>query len=291
MKRFDNRAWLFMLPSIAILGFVGVVPLVTVFNYSFFDIFSLKQLLWVGTQWYHDILSTERFYDALGRSILFSTIVLCIQIPLGIGIALILPRSGWGRSAALMLLAAPLVVPSNMIPIMWLNLLNPATGFAARAFAWLGVGFDYKFNPLHTWLLLVVMDTWHWLGLVVVLAYSGLSGISPAFYQAAAIDGASRFQVFRYIELPKLGGVLSMAILLRFVDSFMIYTEAFRINAGGPNNATTFLSLDLGEDIQAYNYGLAAARSMIYFLMILIVAWSFKTTIDSRKNRLIVEHA
>jgi glycerol transport system permease protein len=291
MKRFDNRAWLFMLPSIAILAFVGIVPLVTVFNYSFFDIFSLQQLFWVGTKWYHDILSTERFYDALGRSILFSSIVLCIQIPLGVGIALILPRSGWLRSAALILLAAPLVVPSNMIPIMWLNLLNPATGLAARAFAWLGASFDYKFNPLHTWALLVVMDTWHWLGLVVVLAYSGLSAISPAFYQAAAIDGASRLQTFLYIELPKIGGVLSMAILLRFVDSFMIYTEAFRINAGGPNNATTFLSLDLGEDIQAYNYGLAAARSMIYFLMILIVAWSFKTTLDSRRKIETLEHA
>ena len=279
-----------MLPAVAVLLFVGIVPLVTVFNYSFFDIFSLQQLNWVGVQWYHDILSTERFYDALARSVVFSAIVLCVQIPLGVGIALILPRSGWRQSAALMLLAAPLVVPSNMIPIMWLNLISPA-GLAGRAFAWLGIAFDYKFNALHTWLVLVVMDTWHWLGLVVVLAYSGLSSIPPAFYQAAAIDGASRFQIFRHIELPKIGGVLSMALLLRFVDSFMIYTEAFRINAGGPNGATTFLSLDLGEDIQGFNYGMAAARSMIYFLMILIVAWSFKTTMDGRKKLQTVKRA
>lgn len=279
-----------MLPAVGVLLFVGIVPLVTVFNYSFFDIFSLRQLNWVGVQWYRDILSTERFYDALARSVVFSAIVLCVQIPLGVGIALILPRSGWRQSAALMLLAAPLVVPSNMIPIMWLNLISPA-GLAGRAFAWLGIAFDYKFNALHTWLVLVVMDTWHWLGLVVVLAYSGLSSIPPAFYQAAAIDGASRFQIFRHIELPKIGGVLSMALLLRFVDSFMIYTEAFRINAGGPNGATTFLSLDLGEDIQGFNYGMAAARSMIYFLMILIVAWSFKTTMDGRKRLQTVKRA
>ncbi|KJC50380.1 ABC transporter permease [Bradyrhizobium sp. LTSP885] len=290
MKPFDNRAWLFMLPAVAVLLFVGIVPLVTVFNYSFFDIFSLQQLNWVGVQWYRDILSTERFYDALARSVVFSAIVLCVQIPLGVGIALILPRGGWRQSVALMLLAAPLVVPSNMIPIMWLNLISPA-GLAGRTFAWLGIAFDYKFNAIHTWLVLVIMDTWHWLGLVVVLAYSGLSGIQPAFYQAAAIDGASRFQIFRHIELPKIGGVLSMALLLRFVDSFMIYTEAFRINAGGPNGATTFLSLDLGEDIQGFNYGMAAARSMIYFLMILIVAWSFKTTMDGRKKLQTVNRA
>ncbi len=91
------------------------------------------------------------------------------------------------------------------------------------------------------------MDTWHWIGLVVILCYSSLSTISPAYYQAAAIDGASRLQVFRFVELPKMSGVLMMALLLRFMDSFMIYTEAFRVNAGGPNHATTFLSLGPGR--------------------------------------------
>jgi len=68
---------------------------------------------------------------------------------------------------------------------------------------------------------------------------------------------------------------LLMAILLRFMDSFMIYTEAFPINAGGPGGATMFLAVDLGEEIKAFNYGPSAARSVIYFLIILIVSWSF----------------
>lgn len=280
MRQHDNRAWFFMIPAAAILAFVGIVPLMTVFNYSFFDIFTFKPIYWVGSEWYRDIVSSERFHASLLRSLLFSALVLSIQLPLGVAIALTLPKSGRARILVLMLLTLPLVVPWNMIPIIWLNLINPETGLVGRALA--GTGFDYKFNPFHTWAVLLVMDTWHWLGLVVVLAYAGLSGIPQAYYQAAAIDSASRFQVFRYIQLPRLSGVLSMAVLLRFVDSLMIYTEAFRINAGGPNAATMFLSLDLGEEINAYNYGPAAARSMIYFLLVMTLAWVFRTVMNNR---------
>jgi glycerol transport system permease protein len=124
------------------------------------------------------------------------------------------------------------------------------------------------------------MDTWHWLGLVTILAYAGFSGIPDAYYRAAAIDGASGFAVFRYIELPKIINALSIALLLRFVDSFMINTEAFAINAGGPHNATTFLALDLSEDIKGFNYGPAAARSMLSFLIVVTVAWLFRLWID-----------
>ena len=85
------------------------------------------------------------------------------------------------------------------------------------------------------------MDVWHWTPLVVLLCYAGLRAIPDAYYQAAAIDGASPWAVFRFIELPKLRGVLLIAVLLRFMDSFMIYTEPFVLTGGGPGNATTFL--------------------------------------------------
>ena len=83
------------------------------------------------------------------------------------------------------------------------------------------------------------MDVWHWTSLVVLLAYAGLISIPDAYYQAAKIDGASRWAVFRYIQLPKMKRVLTIAILLRFMDSFMIYTEPSVLTGGGPGNATT----------------------------------------------------
>ncbi len=273
MQPYDNRAWWLMLPALVLLGVVGALPLLAVMNYAFHDIFSLQDVHWVGVEWFADILGSGRFWASLGRSLLFSGMVLAIQVPLGIAVALLL--LGCGRWAIwwLMLCALPLVVPWNMIPMLWLGLINADAGLLGPGLSTLG--FDYKFTAWHTWALILVVDTWHWLGLVVVLAYAGLSSIPPAYRQAAAIDGASRGAVFRHIELPRITGALAIVFLLRFVDSFMIYTEAFAINAGGPHDATRFLSIELGEEIKGFSYGQAAARAVLYFLIVLSVVWAF----------------
>lgn len=276
MQQHNNRAWLLLAPAAGLMMFVGLVPLLTAFNYSFYDIFTIQQAFWIGEDWYRLILSSSQFYASLGRSLLFSVLALCIQFPLGIAIALFLRANPFWRLPGLILVAMPLVVPWNMIAIMWRNLVDEKYGLIGQLFSFIGFDFDYKFNAVHTWSLLIIMDTWHWIGLVVILAYAGLSSIHPAYYQAAAIDGASRTNTFRHIELPKIANPLTIALLLRFVDSLMINTEAFAINAGGPFNATTFLSLDLSEDIKAFNYGSAAARSVLSCLIVITIVWSFR---------------
>ena len=275
MKPHSNAAWALMLPAAAVMVFVAVLPLLAVLNYSFHDIFSLDKVFWVGTDWYEMIVATPRFWASLGRSALFSTLAISVQIPLGIAIALMLRKVGpRGATLMLMCLAIPLVVPTNMIAGLWLALLRPE-GLGGQALSALHLTLDYKFTALHTWALILIVDTWHWLGLVVVLAYAGLSSIQPAYYQAAAVDSATRWAVFRWIELPQISGALWIVLLLRLVDSFMIYTEVMAINAGGPNDATTFLSLELGEDIKAYSYGTSAARAMVDFIFVLTLVWVF----------------
>lgn len=282
MRPHDNRAWVLVTPVVLLLGLVGGLPLLAVFNYGFHDIFTLSDVHWVGVDWFADILGSDRFLASLGRSLLFSTLVLAIQVPFGIGVALLL--LGYGRHAVwgLMLVALPLVVPWNMIPMLWLGLIQPETGLLGPGLA--AIGFDWKFTGWHTWALILAVDTWHWLGLVVVLAYAGLSSIPPAYRQAAAIDGASRWAVFRHIELPRISGALAIVFLLRFVDSFMIYTEAFAINAGGPSDATRFLSIELGEEIKGFSYGQAAARATLYFLIVLAVVWAFVAATRERET-------
>lgn len=275
MKPHSNAAWFLMLPAATMMGLVALLPLIAVFNYGFHDLFRIDRAYWVGTEWYQDILRSPRFWHSLGRSMVFSALALGVQLPLGIAIALMLRGAGPHLSIVMLMCAAvPLVVPANMIAGLWLGLVRPE-GFVGQAFTALGIAFDYKFTPLHTWILILLVDTWHWLGLVVVLAYAGLSSVQPAFYQSAAVDGASRLAVFRWIEVPKITGTLWIVLLLRLVDSLMIYTEVMTINAGGPNDATTFLSLELGEEIGAYNYGTAAARAMVNFLVVLSVVWIF----------------
>ena len=280
MKRQNNHAWFLLLPALTLLSLVGIIPLIAAFNYSFFDLFTIREAYWVGDQWYSQIIMSSRFFSSFGRSLVFSTLVLSVQVPVGIALARMTSRMGPFRIFVLMMVALPLVVPWNMIAMMWQSLIDLRTGLLGYAFTYLGFEFDYKFNAFHTWTLLVIMDTWHWLGLVTILAYAGFLGIPEAYYRAAAIDGASGFAIFRYIEFPKIINALSIALLLRFVDSFMINTEAFAINAGGPHNTTTFLALDLSEDIKGFNYGPAAARSMLSFLIVVTVAWLFRLWID-----------
>ena len=280
MKYRTEIGWLFVAPAALIISLVGLVPLITVVNYSFFEIFILDARFWVGTEWYAEIIGSERFWASFGRSTLFSAFVLTIQIPLGIAIALCIPKRKIWVGITLALVALPLLVPWNMIPSLWLSLLNSETGILGRILPNLGWASDWKLSTPHTWAVIIVMDVWHWTSLVVILCYSALTTVPAAYYQAAAIDGASPWHVFRHIQLPKLHHVLLMAILLRFMDSFMIYTEAFPINAGGPDGATTFLAVDLGEEIRAFNYGPSAARSVIYFMIILTVAWMFSKAQD-----------
>jgi glycerol transport system permease protein len=280
LKNRDNTGWFFVLPAMLVLCLVGLIPLITVVNYSFFEIFILDARFWVGTEWYVEIIRSDRFWASFGRSSLFSVLILTIQIPLGIAIALCIPRGKFWVGLTLSLIALPLLVPWNMIPSLWLSLLNPDSGILGRLMLYVGWSTDWKLSATQTWMVLITMDVWHWTGLVVILCYGALTTIPTSHYQAAAIDAAGPWQVFRFIQLPKLYHVLLMAILLRFMDSFMIYTEAFPINAGGPNGATMFLAVDLGEEIKAFNYGPSAARSVLYFLIVLTVSWAFSKAQD-----------
>jgi len=126
----------------------------------------------------------------------------------------------------------------------------------------------------------LAMDIWHWTSLVALLAFAGLTSVPAAYYQAAELDGASKWQVFRYVELPRLKGVLVIAVLLRLMDSFMIYTEPFVLTGGGPGNATTFLSQHLATmAVGQFDLGPAAAFSVIYFLFILLFCWIFYSSV------------
>jgi glycerol transport system permease protein len=172
----------------------------------------------------------------------------------------------------------PLLIPWNVVGAIWNIFALPDIGLLGQMLN--GLGFDYNFTrqPGAAWATLIAMDVWHWTSLVVLLAYAGLVSIPDAFYQAAKIDGASAWAIFRHIQLPKMKRVLTIAVLLRFMDSFNIYTEPFVLTGGGPGNSTTLLSIDLVKvALGQFDLGPAAAMSLIYFLIILALSWIFYT--------------
>ena len=280
MKKLNQRAWLFVAPVLILVAFNALIPLMTVVNYSVQETFGDNVFFWHGVGWFEDLLRSERFHNALGRQFLFTFSILLIEVPLGVAIALAMPRSGPWVSVCLVLMALPLLIPWNVVGAMWNIFTLPDIGLLGFGLNWLGVPYDMTQSPTAAWATIIVMDVWHWTSLVVLLAYAGLISIPDAYYQAAKIDGASPWAVFRHIQLPKMKQVLTIAILLRFMDSFMIYTEPFVLTGGGPGSSTTFLSQTLTTmAIGQFDLGRAAAFSLIYFLIVLLISWLFFTAI------------
>ncbi len=274
----NQKAWWLVLPVVVLVAFNAVIPLMTVVNYSVQETFGDNQFFFEGVKWFQQIVESPRFHESLQRQLLFTGIILAIEIPLGVAIALAMPRSGPWVSVCLVLMAMPLLIPWNVVGAMWNILALPDIGLLGWTLNNLGFDYNYTRQPLAAWGTLIAMDVWHWTSLVVLLAYAGLSAIPDAYYQAAKIDGASGWAVFRHIQLPKMKRVLTIAILLRFMDSFMIYTEAIVLTGGGPGNATTLLSIDLVKiALGQFDLGPAGAMSLIYFLIILLLSWIFYT--------------
>ncbi len=277
-KIINQKGWFFVLPVVVLVAFNALIPLMTVVNYSVQETFGNNIFFWEGLGWFEKVLHSERFHASLLRQIIFTSIILVIEIPLGVAIALTMPRKGPWVSVCLVLMALPLLIPWNVVGAMWNIFSLPDIGLLGKTLNSLGFDYDYTQQPLSAWFTVILMDVWHWTSLVVLLAYAGLSSIPEQFYQAAKIDGASSWAIFRYIELPKMRRVLLIAFLLRFMDSFMIYTEPFTLTGGGPGNATTFLSIDLVKiALGLFDLGPAAAMSLIYFLIILFTCWLFYT--------------
>jgi glycerol transport system permease protein len=285
-KTVNQKAWLFVLPVLALVAFNAIIPLMTVVNYSVQESFGENEFFWAGVRWFQDVLHAERFHFALLRQLLFTGVILAIEIPLGLAIALAMPRKGPWVSVCLVLMALPLLIPWNVVGAMWNILALPDIGLLGRGLNALGFPYNYTRQPLSAWFTIVLMDVWHWTSLVVLLSYAGLVSIPEAYYQAAKIDGARQWAVFRYIQLPKLKYVLTIAILLRFMDSFMVYTEVVVLTGGGPGTSTTFLSIDLVKTaLGQFDLGPAAAMSLIYFLIVLLFSWLFYTLMMRNEAR------
>jgi glycerol transport system permease protein len=276
----NNKAWFLVMPVFLIVAFSAIIPLMTVVNYSVQDIFHPYTRYFVGTEWFKQVMLDSRLHEALLRQFIYSITILAIEVPLGICVALMMPTKGRGASLALILVAIPLLIPWNVVGTIWQIFGRADIGLFGAFMNYIGVDYNYASNPTDAWLTVVLMDVWHWTPLIALLCYSGLRAIPEVYYQAARIDQASRWAVFRHIQLPKLANVLVIGMLLRFMDSFMIYTEPFVLTGGGPGSSTTFLSQALVQQaIGQFDLGPAAAFSLVYFLIILLVCWVFYTTI------------
>src|SRR5262245_1088994 len=118
-KTVNQKAWFFVLPVVLLVAFNALVPLMTVVNYSVQETFGGNEFFWAGVRWFEEVLHSDRFHASLLRQIVFTAIILAIEVPLGLAIALTMPRRGPWVSVCLVLMALPLLIPWNVVGAMW----------------------------------------------------------------------------------------------------------------------------------------------------------------------------
>jgi glycerol transport system permease protein len=273
--RYTNKAWLFLIPALLVMALTAFIPLMTVVNYSLHVIFSGATPEFVGFDNYVQVVNDPEFIGAFGRQLLFTLVILSIEIPLGIIIGLSMPKKGIGVAISLVLLGIPLLVPYNVVGIVWRLFSQSNIGFIPYVLGVFGYPYNVSLRSVDAVLTLIVLDVWHWTPLVGLLSYAGYSAIPEAYFQAAAIDGSSPWKTFVYVTLPRMKSVLILGFLLRFMDSFKIYEEPLTLTGGGPGSSTTFLSLFVARKAESYNLGYAGASSMIYLVVVIIMSYIF----------------
>jgi glycerol transport system permease protein len=273
--RSTAQAYICLAPALAVMTLCGIIPLLFIFTYSLHDTFSGNDFVWVGAQWYGKLLSSATFWASVLRSAGFAALVLAIEIPLGIYIALRMPAKGWLANLIIVVAAIPLLTPFIVVGYLWKSLILPKAGLIYAALDLTGFHMNMD-NPVVAWIVLLTMDVWHWTSLVVLLCYAGLRTIPEDYYRAARIDGAGSWAIFRFVQLPRLAHVLLIAVLLRMIDSFIIYTEAYILTRGTRDISTTFLSQELVQTaLVQFDLGEGSAMAIIYFLIVLAMSWVF----------------
>ena len=271
----NKRPWLFLAPVLIILSINAFVPLMAVINYSQLFLFAGGSPIFAGLDNFVQVLTDPDFQGALGRQLFFSLLILTIQIPLGIFLATKMPKQGVGVAVSLVLLGIPLLIPFTVIAVMWRLMTQGDVGIMPIILQFFGYHYDVTGNGFDAFATLVLVDVWHWTPLVTLLCYAGIKSIPKQYYEAAKIDGASQWQTFLKVTLPKLRPFLVLAVLLRFMDSFAIYAEPMYMSGGGPGNATTFLNLFVARKAISFELGYAGAVSLIYLLVVITVCFIF----------------
>lgn len=264
--------WL-LVPAILVTAFVGILPFVALVNYSVQNPFS-ENNRWMGLDNFKAIFHDERFINALGRNLLFSGIALLIEVPLGIILALLFYKKGVINAVVSAVIVLPALFPMITIGMMW-RLMARRTGLLSLILRYTtGITLDPFRIPAHAFWSIVALDVWHWTSLIFIVVSATLSGMDRTPILSARTEGATRWQIFRYIEFPAMIFSLLFVMLLRLIDTLKIFDEVFVFTAGGPGLTTEFVTQYIRRlGLEQWIFGYASAISLVYTFIILVLSW------------------
>ncbi len=210
-----------------------------------------------------------------------------VQVILGFIIALILNNLTRGRQVITTLLLLPMMIAPAVVAFIWKMIYNPYWGPLNYIIKFIGLqGYSWASDPNLALPALLVADIWQWTPFTILLLLSGLQSLPKSVYEAAYIDGSSKWQVFRNITLPMMYSFVYLAFILRLIDSFKVFDLIYIITKGGPGTVTENLGWFTYETgFTHFNIGWASALSVIQLIIITIIAqYALKALAQPRRK-------
>jgi len=257
----------------ALLLFLGFVlaPVGVAVYYSFYNWNGFGPLNdFVGLQNYHDAVAGPVFQHAIVHNLIIAGLSIAVQLPLSIGLALLLNRNLRGRSFLRLVVFAPYVLSEAITAVIWLLILQPG-GFVDQVMRSLGLG-----GLIHQWLAdtsivlytLFVVLTWKYIGFGIILLLAGLQGVPPELREVAALDGASSWQTTRHIVLPLLGPTIRIWIFLSVIGSLQVFDLVWIMTLGGPaDSSATMATYLIDHGFRRYEFGYGSAVAVLLFIV------------------------
>lgn len=274
--RSNRMGWTLLSPTLIILALVGFLPFFYVLFVSLFDWNPFSNQLgmqWAGVNNFRRLVFDGAFLDSLWRTGLFAFTSVAIELSLGFLLAQTLVKSFPGRTIFRTIYVLPLVMAPIAVGATWRLLTIPGFGpipyFLDKWF-----DFDYRLGTFaeQAFLTVILMDVWHWTPFVTLTLLAGLTAMPKEPLEQAQVDGANRWQVFRYLTIPMMMPVLLTVIFIRLMGALRIVDEVFMLTSGGPGTATQFIGIHIYRVVVPktdYGYGSAMSLLVLYFTIVL----------------------
>jgi multiple sugar transport system permease protein len=271
----DSRSALpFVLPALALLAAVILIPAIYVLWLSFQESTFGKAATFVGLANYGKILGDIYFWRALGNTVAVVLVVVHVELLLGLGMALLFAGGLPVRKLLIAAVLAPYAVSEVGAVVMWRTLFDPDTGFMTRVLNGIGLPpLEWAVTPSHGLALVSILSVWLHLPFTFIILYAARLAIPTELYEAARIDGANGWQIFRRVTVPLLVPAILVAMLFRYIFAYRLFSEVWLLTQGGPARSTEVVAVYLYLEAFRYNnFGAAAATGWIMVLTSLLLA-------------------
>ncbi|HEX3327658.1 MAG TPA: sugar ABC transporter permease [Actinomycetota bacterium] len=266
--------WAFTAPAIALIGLFSIFPIIwsVVLSFQHNDLLT-PNARWVGWANYKQLASDPVFVKAITHTLIYTSLFVPLSIAIGVLVAVAMNRQVRFMSFYRMAVFITLAISTISTAIMFLWLTDPTYGIINSALHAVGIPLQgFLEDPNEALLVIVAMTVWGWLGFVVIIYLAALQGIPGELLEAASIDSASQWSIFRRITWPLLSPATLFLVVWLTINALQLFDEVYLTTRGGPLYSTTVIVYYLFD--QAFNFfraGLAAAAAYVLFLAILVV--------------------